>query len=85
MNAERWKQIDELFDAVWKYRTNGAKIFCLKNVTATRLKHEVLSLLDAQKEADGFYGAFGDERDGERARAESPRESFVCRQGIRRL
>jgi len=55
MKAERWKQIDELFDAVLEIPNQQRENFLSKKCGGDdELKREVLSLLDAQKETDGF-------------------------------
>ena len=49
MNAERWKQIDELFDAVLDLpETEREEFLSRKMQRRRRLKSEVLSLLKAQ-------------------------------------
>ena len=55
MNAERWKQIDELFDAVLEIPNERRVAFLSKKCNGDDdLKREVLSLLKAQKETDAF-------------------------------
>ncbi len=55
MNADRWKQIDELFDAVLDLPEAGREAFLSEKCSGDLdLKKEVLSLLDATKESDGF-------------------------------
>ena len=55
MNAERWKQIDELFDAVLEIPNERREAFLSKKCNGDDdLKREVLSLLKAQKETDAF-------------------------------
>jgi serine/threonine protein kinase len=55
MNAERWKQIDELFDAVLEIPNERREDFLSKKCgDDDNLKHEVLSLLKAQTSADNF-------------------------------
>jgi serine/threonine protein kinase len=55
MNAERWKQIDELFDAVLEIPNNQREDFLSEKCNGDEyLKCEVLSLLKAQTSADKF-------------------------------
>jgi serine/threonine protein kinase len=55
MNAERWKQIDELFDAALEIPNERREDFLSEKCNGDDdLKREVLSLLDAQKATDGF-------------------------------
>jgi serine/threonine protein kinase len=55
MNAERWQQIDELFDAVLEIpETERAQFLSEKSGGDDDLKNEVLSLLKAQSDADKF-------------------------------
>ena len=55
MNAERWKQIDELFDAVLEIPNERREDFLSAKCNGDDdLKREVLSLLDAQKETERF-------------------------------
>ncbi|MDQ3373160.1 MAG: serine/threonine-protein kinase [Acidobacteriota bacterium] len=55
MNAERWKQIDELFDAVLEIPNARREDFLSENCNGDDdLKREVLSLLKAQTSADKF-------------------------------
>ena len=55
MNAERWKQIDELFDAVLEIPNERREDFLSKKCDGDDdLKREVLSLLDAQKKTERF-------------------------------
>jgi serine/threonine protein kinase len=55
MNAERWKQIDELFDAVLELPNERREAFLSEKCGADDdLKGEVLSLLKAQTSADNF-------------------------------
>ena len=55
MNAARWKQIDELFDAVLEIPNERREEFLSdKCVGDNELKREVLSLLKAQTSADNF-------------------------------
>ena len=55
MNAERWKQIDELFDAVLEIPDEQRETFLSeKCVGDADLRSEVLSLLKAQTSADQF-------------------------------
>lgn len=55
MNAERWKQIDELFDAVLEIPNERREGFLSEKCKGDdELKREVLSLLDAQKETVRF-------------------------------
>lgn len=56
MNAERWKQIDELLDAVLEIPNERREAFLSAEVGGgdEDLKREVLSLLAAQEETDEF-------------------------------
>ncbi|MGC2235303.1 MAG: protein kinase [Pyrinomonadaceae bacterium] len=55
MNAERWKQIDELFDAVLEIPNERREEFLSEKCNGDDdLKREVLSLLDAQKKTERF-------------------------------
>lgn len=55
MNAERWKQIDELLDAVLEIPNERREDFLAEKCAGDdELKREVLSLLDAQRETDKF-------------------------------
>jgi len=55
MNAERWKQIDELFDAVLEIPHDRREAFLLEKCGGDEeLKMEVLSLIAAQKETERF-------------------------------
>ena len=55
MNADRWKQIDELFDAVLELSETGREAFLSARCNGDEaLKKEILSLLEAQKETGGF-------------------------------
>ncbi|MCY7347231.1 MAG: serine/threonine protein kinase, partial [Pyrinomonadaceae bacterium] len=55
MNAERWKQIDELFDAVLESPNERRGAFLSEKCGSDdELKKEILSLLAAQKETDKF-------------------------------
>ena len=55
MNPERWKQIDELFDAVLEIPDERRAEFLAERCSDDDdLKREVLSLLGAQKESDKF-------------------------------
>ncbi len=55
MNPERWKQIDELFDAVLETSETEREIFLSEKCNGDDdLKREVLSLLKAQTSADKF-------------------------------
>lgn len=55
MNAERWKQIDELLDAVLEIPNERREAFLSAKAGGDEdLKREVLSLLAAQKETDEF-------------------------------
>ena len=55
MNAERWKQIDELFDAALEIPGERREQFLAEKCNGDDdLKSEVLSLLGAQKEAGKF-------------------------------
>lgn len=55
MDAARWKQIDELLDAVLEIPNERRGDFLSEKCGGDdELKREVLSLLDAQKETDGF-------------------------------
>ncbi|MDQ2746447.1 MAG: serine/threonine protein kinase [Acidobacteriota bacterium] len=55
MNAERWKQIDELFDAVLEIPNERREAFLSEKCGGDdELKLEVISLLDAQKETERF-------------------------------
>jgi serine/threonine protein kinase len=55
VNIERWKQIDELFDAVLEIPNERREAFLSEKCGDDGdLKKEVLSLLNAQKETDGF-------------------------------
>ena len=55
MNAERWKQIDELFDAVLEIPNERREAFLSEKCNGDEaLKNEVLSLLAAQKQTDKF-------------------------------
>lgn len=55
MNAERWKQIDALFDALLEIPETEREAFLSDKCAGDEeLKREVLSLLDAQKETERF-------------------------------
>jgi serine/threonine protein kinase len=55
MKADRWKQIDELFDAVLEIPGKQREVFLSEKCNGDdELKREVLSLLRAQKESDQF-------------------------------
>ncbi|HEX8247511.1 MAG TPA: protein kinase [Pyrinomonadaceae bacterium] len=55
MNADRWKQIDELLDAVLEIPSERRGAFLSGKCNGDEdLKREVLSLLDAQKESERF-------------------------------
>ena len=55
MNAERWRQIDQLFDAVLEIPNEQREFFLSEKCSGDDdLKREVLSLLDAQKETERF-------------------------------
>ncbi|CAN5859012.1 hypothetical protein BH20ACI4_BH20ACI4_13130 [soil metagenome] len=55
MNAQRWKQIDELFDAVLEIPKEQREYFLSEKCNGDDdLKSEVLSLLKAQTSADNF-------------------------------
>jgi eukaryotic-like serine/threonine-protein kinase len=55
MNQSRWKQIDELFDAVLDLPEFQREAFLSAKCGAdTELKNEVLTLLDAQNQTDNF-------------------------------
>ena len=55
MNAERWRQIDELFDAVLEIPNERRGEFLTEKCNGDDdLKREVLSLLDAQRETERF-------------------------------
>jgi serine/threonine protein kinase len=55
MNQERWKQIDELFDAVLDLPETKRELFLNERCqTDEALKNEVLSLLNAQTSSDKF-------------------------------
>jgi serine/threonine protein kinase len=55
MNAERWKQIDELVDAALEIPEETREIFVSeKSGDDEELKKQVLDLLCAQKESNGF-------------------------------
>ena len=55
MNAERWKQIDELFDAVLDLpETEREDFLALKTKGDEELKNEVLSLLKAESGSNNF-------------------------------
>ncbi|MGI8883884.1 MAG: serine/threonine protein kinase, partial [Pyrinomonadaceae bacterium] len=55
MNAERWKQIDKLLDAVLEIPNERREAFLREQCSGDdELKREVLSLLDAQKETEQF-------------------------------
>ncbi len=80
MNAERWKQIDELFDAVLEIPNERREEFLSEKCSGDDdLKREVLSLLKAQKEARTIYGKFGDEFDGKGNRTRPHRKFFARR------
>ncbi len=55
MNADRWKQIDALFDAVLEIPKNEREAFLSEKCAGDEiLRREVSSLLEAQKETDSF-------------------------------
>ncbi len=55
MNAERWKQIDELVDAALEVSASArAKLVSEKSGEDIELRNAVLELLAAQKESDSF-------------------------------
>jgi eukaryotic-like serine/threonine-protein kinase len=55
MNAERWKQIDELFDAVLDLPENEREGFLAEKTNGDEeLKNEILSLLDAETGSNKF-------------------------------
>ncbi len=55
MNADRWRKIDELFDAVLEIPKAGREAFLAKKCAGDEiLRREVSSLLKAHKETDSF-------------------------------
>lgn len=55
MDSARWKQVDELFDAVLDLPETEREAFLNENCNGDEeLKNEVLSLLDAQTSSDNF-------------------------------
>ena len=55
MNSERWKQIDELFDAVLDLPAGEREKFLTEQTNGDEdLKNEVLSLLKAETNTDKF-------------------------------
>lgn len=55
MNQDRWRQIDEILDAVLEISEPEREEFLAQNCDGDEeLKNEILSLLEAQNNADGF-------------------------------